>query len=198
MNTLDRKRIIALLQQKNIQHYGFSILFFFIFTFFVIFAIRPNIITAFSLQRELQELRLKDKQYEQQIIKIVNYQSLLEGYRDDLPLLDEALPSTPLLGRAIAVVEKTATDSGVLLSNIEVQKVQYQERTPDDRVKSFHIIANAQTEFSRLQSFMDRLLDQRRLTVIESIDITRVQFTSDGPNGITNYTIDIKIGCHYL
>ena len=60
---MDRKKILELLKQKQVQDYTFSIAFFLVFSFFVIFAIRPNLITAFSLQKELEELKLLMEKY---------------------------------------------------------------------------------------------------------------------------------------
>ncbi len=198
MNQFDSKKIIALLQQKRIQNYSFAIVFFVIFTFFVIFAIRPNIITAFSLQRELQELRLKDKLYEQQIIKISNYQSLLEGYRDSLPYLDQALPASPYVGASIEVLEKVASESGFQVSNIEVQRVQFQEKEKKEGVKTFRVVVSAQTKFEHVQTFMSKLAEYRRLKNIERIDLSREQFIGGDSNNMNNYRVDVTITSDYL
>jgi len=59
---MDKKKIIALLGERKVQDYTFNALFFLIFSFFLIFAIRPNVVTVFTLQQEFQELKLKNKE----------------------------------------------------------------------------------------------------------------------------------------
>ena len=74
-------------------------------------------------RKELQELKLQNKKSEETILQIVNYQSLLEQYRDSLYVLDEAIPTSPELAKVIAEITKTATDSGLTINSLDVESI---------------------------------------------------------------------------
>ena len=83
---MNKDKILALLKDKKTQDYTFQFFFFVIFAVFVVVAIRPNLITAFNLQKELQDVKLNNKVAEEVIQQIVNYQSVIESERDKLLL----------------------------------------------------------------------------------------------------------------
>lgn len=114
-----------MLKDKKIQNYSYNIFFFVVFSFFIIFAIQPNLTTAFRLQKELQDLRLQNKQSEEMILQIVNYQSVMEEYRDNLTVLDEAVPSTPELAKVVDEISKTASASGLIVSSLTIESISF-------------------------------------------------------------------------
>ena len=120
---MNKERILAMLKDKKVQNYSYHIFFFLAFSFFVIFAIQPNLSTAFRLQKELQDLRLENKKSEEVILQIVNYQSLMEEYRESLYVLDDAVPSTPELSFAIEDISKIASASGLIVQSMTVESI---------------------------------------------------------------------------
>lgn len=198
MNSIDRKKIIALLQDKKVQDYSFLIVFFIIFAFFVIFAIRPNLLTAFNLQKELQDLKLQNREFESKIQKIVAYQTILEQYRDDLPLLDQAVPPSPELAKVIEDVRQSATDSGVLVDTLSIERVDYKAKSKERGVHAFSVNVNAAAKREQLQSFLDLLISQRRLKSVEIVDLTTDDFTAENSNDINIYKVNLLISSSYL
>lgn len=198
MNDIDRKKIVALLQDKKVQNYGFLIVFFIIFTFFIIFAIRPNLTTAFNLQKELQDLKLQNREFESKIQKIVSYQTFLETYRNDLPLLDEAVPYSPEIAKVIEDVRQSATDSGVLIQSLKVESVDYKAKATDAGIKGFSINAEAEATTANMRSFFDLLLKQRRLKSLDLVDLTKSDFTGEESSDINIYRIRLIISSSYL
>src|SRR3989339_478974 len=130
---MNKEKFLALLKDKKVQNYSYNIFFFIVFTFFIIFAIRPNLITAFNLQKELQDLRLKNKQSEEVILQIVNYQSLMEEYRDSLYVLDDAVPSSPKLAQFVEEISQTATDSGLVVQSLTVESIAFKGQVGGDQ-----------------------------------------------------------------
>ncbi len=198
MNNLDRKKIIALLQDKKVQNYSFLIVFFIIFSFFVIFAIRPNLLTAFNLQKELQDLKLQNREFESKIQKIVTYQTLLETYRDDLPLLDQAIPKSPELAKVIEDVRQSATDSGVVIQTLSVESVDYKAQAKNTSIHTFSINTDAAATSENLRQFFDLLLNQRRLKSLDIIDLSKADFTGEQTNDINIYKINLIVSSSYL
>jgi len=170
---MDKKALLQLLNKKEVHKYGFTIAFFIIFSFFLVFAIRPNLVTAFTLQKELQDLKIKNKKSEAVILQVVSYQSTLEEYRDKLPLLDQAVPSSPTVAQVVDEVKKSASDSGLLANTISVQQIHLKKGSstknqseqptpaPEDRsmvkkdVSSFKIDLNATGKITNVNSFLN-------------------------------------------
>lgn len=183
---MDRKKLIALLHEKKVQDYSFTIFFFLVFSIFLLFAIRPNILTAFSLQRELKELDLKNKEAENVILQIVNYQSVMENYRDKLTLLDEAVPSSPGLAKAIEDVRSTASASGLLVTEMTVESVEFSDKRGSGELQTFQILISSDGTTTDLNSFISAVLKQRRLKMFETVEI------SSESEGTTQITLTIK------
>jgi len=122
---MNKEKILALLKDKKTQDYTFQFFFFVIFAVFVIVAIRPNLVTAFSLQKELQDVKLNNKVAEEVIQQIVNYQSIIESERDKLLLLDEAVPSTPDLSNVVDQITQTASSSGLIVTNLKIENISF-------------------------------------------------------------------------
>jgi len=129
---MNKEKLLELLKDKKIQNYSYHIFFFLAFSFFIIFAIQPNLSTAFRLQKELQDLRLQNKKSEEVILQIVNYQSLMEEYRDSLSVLDEAVPSTPELAKVVDEISKTASDSGLIVKSLTIESIDLKGNSGSD------------------------------------------------------------------
>ena len=179
---MDRKKILDQFKDQKIQNYSYNIFFFLIFAFFVGFAIRPNLMTAFNLQKELQDLKLKSQEYEAEIQQIVDYQTKVEQYRDQFYLLDEAVPKTPAIAKVLEDIRQSATDSGVILTSIAVEEVSIKTEEKQNSLKSFGVNIIVESEIAMLQNFLNTLLNQRRIKIIDDISVTKVQLEEGTSN----------------
>ena len=189
---MDKEKLLQLLSNKEVRKYGFDITFFVMFSFFLIFAIRPNLITAFSLQKELQDLKIQNKESEAVILQVVNYQSTLEEYRDKIPLLDQAVPSTPTVAQVVDEIRKSASDSGILLHAVSVESIDLKgeqesevKTQQSDAIDSFTVSVNGSASINGANVFLDKLMNQRRLKKIDSVTLTQEE------NGSTSIVIII-------
>ena len=188
---MDRKRILDQLKDQKVQNYSYNIIFFVIFAFFAVFAIRPNLMTAFNLQKELQDLKLKSQEYEAEIQQIVDYQTKVEQYRDQFYLLDEAIPKTPAIAKVLEDIRQSATDSGVILTSIAVEEVSIKTVEKQPSLKSFGLTVNVDGEFITLKNFLDTLLNQRRIKAVDNIEITKVR-QEEGTSNLFTITMLVK------
>lgn len=175
---MNRKDIVEKIKNKKVQDYTLTIIFFVIFAFFVFFAIRPNVLTAFNLRKELAELRLKDRQFEDTILKIVEYQSILAQNRDSFYLLDEALPASPQVYKVVDDVRQSASASSIVASRINVEEINLQGGKKSTTMKSYVITLDASADTKDLKAFIANLSNQRRLKSIKNLDITLDENTS--------------------
>ncbi|HRN69696.1 MAG TPA: hypothetical protein PLS49_00800, partial [Candidatus Woesebacteria bacterium] len=157
---IDRTKITSLILEEKVQNYSFSIGFLLIFSLFVYFAIRPNLVTAFNLEKEKQDLRLQNRKYEEQILQIVNYQSTIEEYRDKLYLLDEAVPSSPAVTKIINDVKKSASESGILLTSVTVDEIEFSKDVEQyEQVFEFTVSTTGNVQIQQLEQFINALMN---------------------------------------
>jgi len=151
--------------------------------------------TAFNLQKELQDLKLKSQEFEVEIQKIVDYQTKVEQYRDQFYLLDEALPASPAVAKVFEDLRKSATDSAVILNSINVEEVKIKSEEKLEGLKGYNMTLNAQSDIFGLQNFLNALTDQRRIKTIENLEISK-----DSQDGATveQFTITMLIKGLYL
>jgi Tfp pilus assembly protein PilO len=192
---LDRKKIASLLKEEKVQSYSYSIGFFLIFSLFVYFAIRPNLITAFNLEKEKQDLKLQNKQYEEQILQIVNYQSTIEQYRDKMGLLDEAVPPSPNVVKVIDDIKQSASESGIALTSVSIDTIEFKKDVEQyEEVYNFKINTTGKIQVQQFDAFLASLINQRRIKSIDTFQINKVQ-TEDNSE---SYNISLSITGFYL
>lgn len=200
---MNREELLAKILNKRVKDYSFPIVFFIIFSIFIFFAIRPNLVTAFSLQRELEELRIQDEQYEQVILNIVNYQTVIEKTRDDIPLLKEAIPESPEIFAMVNDIKNGASESGIIINDLNISDVTLKEGQkvvdpnapppppkPSGAVeenKKYTVTFQVQSNFSEVKNFIQRLMDQRRMKIIEHLDIVTA-----GEQGTQSATFNVS------
>lgn len=193
---LDRKKITLILKEEKVQNYSYSIGFFLIFSLFVYFAIRPNLITAFNLEKEKQDLKLQNKQYEEQILQIVNYQSTIEQYRDKLTLLDEAIPPSPNVVKVIDDIKQSASESGITLTSVSIDTIEFKKDVEQfEEVYNFKINTTGKIQVQQFNTFLASLIKQRRIKSIDTFQINRTQTEDETAD---TYNISLSITGFYL
>jgi Tfp pilus assembly protein PilO len=187
---MDTKKLIALLQGSIKKDYTYNFFFFIVFALLIMMAIRPNLITAFNLQRELQELKLKDNLSEEKILKIVAYQTTMQQYRDALNDLDTAIPKSPKLAQIVTDLRNASINANVPLNSLSIQSVQFIKDSKGQEALS--IEANIETSggLSNLGALINSIYNQLRLKTVDKISIN----SSDG----TTYNFNILIKSYFL
>lgn len=209
---MNKNDILEKITNKKAQDYSFLVLFFLIFSVFVYFAIRPNLVTAFNLQQELEELRFQDQLYESTIIDIVEYQTLLEETRDDFVLLDEAVPKEPDIYSLVDDIREAAEESDIPVKNLRVSEVVFKEgelsseqikrRSEQNALKKGDIDYNSyiieftiDASFTESRDFIARTIAQRRLKVVNSITLNT---GSQAATRSAEYSVSIEVEGYYL
>lgn len=154
---------------KKATDYSYTILFFLSFSFFTFFVIRPNIVTILSLQEEAGRLKILDAGYENVIRKIVDIQTFLETNRENLYLLDEALPSSPNLNKIVDDTQYAASGSALNLTAMTINKVDLKDTERKTEEKSVIINIEADGTFVQTKNFISEALNDRRLKNIRRI-----------------------------
>ncbi|MBI4004679.1 type 4a pilus biogenesis protein PilO [Candidatus Roizmanbacteria bacterium] len=187
--------ILKKILSKKTTDYTFTVVFFFIFSFFVFFVIRPTLVTVFVLQKEVHELKELDKEYEKAIFSIVSVQSKLENNRSLFPMLSYAIPATPQVNKVVDDIRKVASASSIDIKRIEVNEINLKEIKEKDNVKPYIVSLETTSDFNTVNKFMAEIVGQRRLKTIKGISITKENKESTESSQLK---IQLEVEAYYL
>jgi len=189
---MDKDTIIKQLTSQKAKDYTYAIIFFLTFSFFAFFVIRPNLVNVFSLQEELGRLRILDTGYENVIKKIINIQTFLEANRSDLYLLDQAISSTPQINKLIQDIESAATNSGVIITQVNVSKVNLKDTKVSTSKNSLSINLATNANFDSVQQFINNLIMERRLKTLKNVVLEKDEKNSSSSSAGLKIKIDLE------
>ena len=170
---MEKSWIIKNLFSKKTQDYTYSIAFFFIFSFFVYFIIRPNLIKVFEITTKIEQLKNINKNYGEEIDKIVNIQSELELNRDDLGFLKEAIAAKPDVNKVLYDVLVSSDEGNLRFDRAVVSDINLKDKGSADKLKFFIINMNLAGTFEDTMAFIERIYNQRRLKLIPEFELAR-------------------------
>jgi Tfp pilus assembly protein PilO len=168
----DKKKLSKIIFNPKVRDFTYLILFFFTLSIFIFFAIRPAIVSIFSLTREAEDLKKINNLYNQKIDEIVFLQSQLEGKRDDLFYLIEAIPNFVQINKRLEDIKTASAKSSVSLKSFSFSDINLTSEQKDE-VRSIVINTEIEGNFENLMSFIKEMISQRRLKKIDKITITK-------------------------
>jgi len=192
---MDKNIIIQKLVSKKGQDYTYTIAFFIIFSFFVIFVIRPNILSVFQANLKIENLKKTNAIYEYQIQNVINAQTVLVDSRDDLQLLEEAITNKPQVNQLISDITKTTESNRVGVNKLSLVDVNLKDVSRSDQLKIITFNLGLSGSFDYFNSLLKELYNQRRLKILKNISINRIQEVSSS-SGILR--IDLQLEGYYL
>lgn len=165
---------------KKRTDYTFTILFFLIFSLFILFAIKPSLSTAAELKREESDLRRIDSIYEGNIVNMLSIQSLIESHRDEIPLLTDAISDHPQVNKMIDDIKKVSDQTSFVINKASIGEVNLLD-TKNKKLQSLHLTIEGSSDFDNLMKFIQALSNQRRLKTIQKMVITKGFDNPDNP-----------------
>jgi len=180
---------------QKAKDYTYAVLFFMVFSFFLLVVIKPNLSMVFELQSERDRLSLMDKGYTAIIAKIVNVQTVLEDIRGDLHFLNESLPAVPQVNQLVNDINQTAVNSGVTLNGLNINEINLKDTQSGGEKKDLVIDMEITSGFIEMKKFITLLGTQRRLKNIENIRISK---DNKAGSASANLRIQMTLESFYL
>jgi len=153
---------------------------------FVAFAIRPTISTIVNLQRQIQDKQDINRRLDQKINDLSKLQSDYQAVERDLPLIFSALPDNPNVSRAIILLERTATASGVALSAVSLSKADYSSTVMATRAavasvssESVPINLTVSGGFENIKNFLQQLTNLPRVFSPVNVQVIKSKENSE-------------------
>lgn len=169
---MNKSEIVKKFFPEKARDYTFFTLFFLLFSVFIIFIIKPSLTTAFSIGKEETDLKKIDSLYEKIIAGIVDTQTLLEKNRDQLYLVEKAIPVQPQVNKIAKDLEQAGTKNLILIKKLNIQEINLIEENKGF-LQKVKVNIEAKSSFDNIIKFIKDLLGQRRLKSIEKLTIIK-------------------------
>lgn len=134
------------------------------------FAIQPTLLTMSDLLKEIDEKEALHEQLKNKASALNSAQQLYVAAQPRLPLLDEAIPSQPELIRSLKIIEKLATENGVIISSISSPHIPDEEpATATAKQTGLQVTIAVVGDYPAIRSYVEALRDSRRLYTIQTV-----------------------------
>lgn len=148
--------------------------------FFSVFAIRPTLNTMAKLVKEIEDKKELEQQLQRKIAALATAQDEYQRSKEKIVLLDQAIPTQPLLVTSLKVIEKIAAENNVVINGVKVSDIP-EEKPPTtlnaeklsriDLYLSLVMIG----DYPSIRNFIGALHQYRRSMIVEE-----VKFSTDG------------------
>jgi Tfp pilus assembly protein PilO len=156
---------------KRAKDYSYAIVFFLIFSFFILAVIRPNILSVFVAQQKIQKLEKLNEAFDKQINNVISIQSTIEQYRDNFFLLKEAVSRAPQVNKILSDLNNAIGNNHLTVDKINIGEVNLKDVGTGQKLKSVAIHSDLSGKFEDINNLISDLYGQRRLKVIKKMTV---------------------------
>ena len=167
-----RKHLQPVVKNQKVASYFTITLSLFSLSFFGLFAIRPTLITAVSLVREVNDLKNLSLDYENQISNIITAQSEYEKIRKSVILLDKALPRNSEFTKFARTMERLAVKNEITLNQLQIDSAPISLLTKTDSLNHINFILLAAGHYEKIDSFLNDVVNSIRIITINTMDFS--------------------------
>ena len=100
-----QQTLLSYLAREEVQAYTMAILSFFALAFFSVFAIRPTLVSFFTIQKQIEDATRVENKLDSKINSLLKAQENYQLYQNQLVLLDHAIPQDPQFPELVKKIE---------------------------------------------------------------------------------------------
>lgn len=145
--------------------------------FFTIFAIQPTLVTMSDLIAELEEKRNLDQQLSQKVAALSTAQTMYLQVESRIPVLYEAIPTSPQIKEALLILEKVASDRALVIENLTIrevpQEIEADVARPSTVRTSIPVTLSINGTYPNISGYIEDIMSLRRTFIVESITFSR-------------------------
>lgn len=192
---MEKKPSFKKIFTKKTIDYTYTILFLIIFSFFIFFVIRPNLLSIFQANKKIDDLRRDNNFLEKQVQNLVSIQSSLEANRDDISVLGEAISKMPQVNKLLEDLNSSIKDNNLVIDKLTIVDINLKKSQKEDTLKSvvFNVILKG--SFDDFVKLTKDLYSQRRIKMVQSAVIGR-DTKESSTSGLLN--VEMNIEGYYL
>ncbi|MCL4339069.1 type 4a pilus biogenesis protein PilO [Patescibacteria group bacterium] len=186
------QRFMPIIKSKKSKSYLTLTLTFISLSIFGLFAIRPTLITAISLYKDVGDLQALNIQYENKIGSLIRAQSSYEQIRDDLPLIDAAIPTNTDFSKLARSIENFANKENLIINQMQIDNVSISHLPSTGRLSNYGFNMIATGDFNSITNFLTHLINWRRIVNISSLELSH-----EGGTQSANLRMQIRAITYY-
>lgn len=144
---------------------------FVLISFFLVFAIRPTALTISSLWGDIKSKQILKSQLETKIDNIVKAQDNFSQVQERYQIVENSLPSRPRFAETAEQIQQSGSNSGLTVNSFDYNVDDSGGNLISPNVKEYQVSLILDGSFASTTDFISRLLQNRRLININSLDI---------------------------
>lgn len=151
--------------------------------FLAFFAIQPTLVTMSNLIKEIEDKSKLNNEMSKKLAALASAQTEYAAVRNELILLDQAIPTDPDIVYKLKTIEKIAAESDIIINSMAV--VEMPTKTPKGtsfdqlQPRNIPIRANITGDYQAIRSFVESLINNRQVFVTDSVSLSVASRTAD-------------------
>lgn len=189
--------LASYLAREDVQAYTMAILSFFALAFFSIFAIRPTLISFFTLQKQIADAADIEQKLDAKINSLLRAQESYQMHQSEIGLLDEAIPPDPQFPELLQKIERIVNDTEATMTafttdEFSLLKDKKQKTLTDQNLSSLDFGYTVSPTYKQGETILQKFMNLRRMIAltflgIESTDTDKQQEVETSVNGSAYY-----------
>ena len=138
-----------------------------------VFAIQPTLMTMSELTKEIADKEDLYNQYEKKLDALNTAQELYASVQNELPLLDEAIPSQPELIRSVKMLELLAGENSVIITGFSSAYIPDEVTADVSAVQtSIPVSVSVVGDYPSIRNYVTALRGSRRLFTVQTVSFS--------------------------
>ena len=161
----------------------------FIILLLMFFLVVPEYKTFTGLQMQLSEKTAEFNARHDYYAAIAKTDDDLQGKKDDIQKIDDALPQGPILSNVIYFLQETAKDNGLVTKDLFLSKLSASStQSATNTVKDVVLSMDLSGDYAALENFIISLEKSARI-----FEVTSISF---GSSAVPPYSFSLQIKTH--
>lgn len=161
---------------------------FILITFFLVFALRPTIITISTLKGDIESKKILKEELRNKINKVIIAQDLFSQVQERYQVVNSSLPDKPNYYESSAIIQQIGQKYGIpadsMAFNLDAGEVK-----EDSGIQAYNVSVGVNGPFTNALSFATEILKNRRtdyISALNFIDSTATNNNSASPSATAN------------
>lgn len=133
-----------------------------------IFAVNPTLSTIANLQKQIDDNNFVEQKLQQKINNLAILQQKYNSLQPDLPVVNDALPTTTEIPLLIADIQSILKDSNLTITNLETSEVKITD-LGNNKYSSFDFTITTNGAYQDMINFLDEAINFQRVIGIKDI-----------------------------
>lgn len=145
-----------------------------------------------EFKQKKEEIETKDEEIrkkEEYLLNLENLSKELANYEDEIIKIDLALPSKPSVAAIFNYLQKTSSQNGLILKDIDISRLFPIENLTGEKIKKMPFSISITGSYVSFKNFIWNLYKNTRLIEIKSIDFSS---NLDEDSELFDFNLDIE------